>query len=87
MSQKGFGIAGSALASLTPQGLRAQEAWQRLGNKVTSVQPRPALVDNYNSWMQQFKSAGSKASLEITATNNGVFNCSPDNLMTLKANK
>jgi ABC-type branched-subunit amino acid transport system substrate-binding protein len=69
VSQQGFGIAGSALASLTPQGLRAQEAWQRLGYKVSTVQPRPALVDNYRSWMEQFKAAGAKASFEITATN------------------
>ena len=68
-SKEGLGIAGSSLASLTPQGLRAQEAWTRLGYKVTSVQPRPALVDNYNSWMQQFKSAGAKADFEITGTN------------------
>jgi hypothetical protein len=68
-SKEGLGIAGSSLASLTPQGLRAQEAWTRLGYKVTSVQPRPALVDNYNSWMQQFKSAGAKAGFEITGTN------------------
>ena len=40
-----------------------------MGYKVTSVQPRPALVDNYNSWMQQFKSAGAKADFEITGTN------------------
>jgi ABC-type branched-subunit amino acid transport system substrate-binding protein len=68
-SQQGLGIAGSSLASLTPQGLRAQEAWTRLGYKVTTVQPRPALVDNYSSWMQQFKSAGAKADFEITGTN------------------
>ena len=30
------GIAGSSLASLTPQGLRAQEAYQKLGYKVTT---------------------------------------------------
>ena len=68
-AQQGFGIAGSALASLTPQGLRAQEAWQRLGYKVTTVQPRPALVDNYRSWIEQFKASGAKATFEITATN------------------
>jgi ABC-type branched-subunit amino acid transport system substrate-binding protein len=68
-SQQGFGIAGSSLASLAPQGLRAQEAWQQLGYKVSSLQPRPALVDNYRSWMEQFKLAGGKADFEITATN------------------
>jgi ABC-type branched-subunit amino acid transport system substrate-binding protein len=68
-SKQGLGIAGSSLASLTPQGLRAQEAWTGLGYKVSTVQPRPALVDNYRSWMEQFKSAGAKADFEITGTN------------------
>lgn len=68
-TKQAFGIAGSALASLTPQGLRAQEAWQQLGGKVVTVQPRPALVDNYRSWMEQFKSVNAKADFEITATN------------------
>ena len=68
-SKPAMGIAGSALASLTPQGLRAQEAWEQMGGKVSAVQPRPALVDNYSSWMQQFKSVGAKGDFEITATN------------------
>jgi ABC-type branched-subunit amino acid transport system substrate-binding protein len=69
ISQQGLGIAGSSLASLTPQGLRAQEAWQKLGYKVSTVQPRPAQVDNYRSWIEQFKSAGAKADFEITGGN------------------
>jgi ABC-type branched-subunit amino acid transport system substrate-binding protein len=68
-SQPAFGIAGSALSSLAPQGLRAREAWQRMGYKVVAVQPRPALVDNYRSWIEQFKSVGAKADFEGTATN------------------
>jgi ABC-type branched-subunit amino acid transport system substrate-binding protein len=68
-TQQAFGIAGSALASLTPQGLRAQEAWQQMGYKSVALQARPALVDNYSSWMQQFKSVNAKADFEITATN------------------
>lgn len=68
-SKQGLGIAGSSLASLTPQGLRAQEAWTRLGYKVSTLQARPALVDNYRSWMEQFKSAGAKADFEIVGTN------------------
>jgi hypothetical protein len=68
-SQQGFGIAGSSLASVAPQGLRAAEAWRKLGYKVSALQPRPALVDNYRSWMEQFKLAGAKADFEVAATN------------------
>ena len=66
-TKQGLGIAGSSLASLTPQGLRTQEAWQKLGYKVSSLQPRPALVDNYRPYMEQFKQAGAKADFEIAA--------------------
>ena len=66
-TKQGLGIAGSSLASLTPQGLRAQEAWQRLGYKVSAVQPRPALVDNYRPWIEQLKPSGAKADFEIVA--------------------
>jgi hypothetical protein len=66
-TKQALGIAGSNLASLTPQGLRAQEAWQKLGGKVTTLQPRPALVTNYRPWMEQLKTSGAKADFEITA--------------------
>jgi ABC-type branched-subunit amino acid transport system substrate-binding protein len=66
-SKQGLGIAGSSLASLTPQGTRAQEAWEKLGYKVSTLQPRPALVDNYRPWIEQMKAAGAKADFEIVA--------------------
>jgi len=66
-TKQALGIAGSNLASLTPQGLRAQEAYQKLGFKVTTVQPRPALVTNYRPWLEQLKQSGAKADFEITA--------------------
>ncbi len=66
-AKQGLGIAGSSLASLTPQGLRAQEAFQKLGYKVSTLQPRPALVDNYRPWIEQMKAAGAKADFEIVA--------------------
>ena len=66
-TQQGLGIAGSNLASLVPQGLRAQEAWQKLGYTVATVQPRPAQVDNYRRWIEQMKAAGAKADYEIGA--------------------
>ncbi len=66
-TKQGLGIAGSSLASLAPQGLRAQEAWTRIGNKVSTLQPRPALVDNYRPYFEQMKQAGAKADFEIVA--------------------
>jgi hypothetical protein len=66
-TKQGLGIAGSSLASLTPQGLRAQEAWTRLGYKVSTVQPRPALVDNYRPYLEQMKQVRAKADFEIVA--------------------
>jgi hypothetical protein len=68
-TKQALGIAGSSLASLAPQGLRAQEAWRQLGYKNVALQARPALVDNYPSWIEQYKSVGAKADFEITATN------------------
>ncbi len=67
-TQQGLGIASSSLASLRPQGLRAQEAWKNLGYKVSALQDRPALVANYRPWMEQLKQAGAKADFEIVAT-------------------
>jgi ABC-type branched-subunit amino acid transport system substrate-binding protein len=78
-TQQALGIAGSSLASLTPQGLRAQQAWQELGYKVTTVQPRPALVDNYRPWIEQMKQSGAKADFEITAQDpTPIFNAMND---------
>jgi hypothetical protein len=55
------------LASLRPQGLRAQEGWQKLGYKVSALQDRPALVANYRPFLEQMKQAGAKADFEIVA--------------------
>jgi ABC-type branched-subunit amino acid transport system substrate-binding protein len=78
-TKQGLGIAGSSLASLTPQGLRAQEAYQKLGYKVSTVQPRPALVDNYRPWIEQMKSSGAKADFEIVAQDaTPIFNAMND---------
>lgn len=78
-TKQGLGIAGSSLASLAPQGLRAQEAYQKLGYKVSTLQPRPALVDNYRPYMEQMKSAGAKADFEIVAQDpSPIFNAMND---------
>jgi ABC-type branched-subunit amino acid transport system substrate-binding protein len=67
-TKQGLGVASSNLASLRPQGLRAQEAWRNLGYKVSTLQERPALVSNYRPWMEQLRQAGAKADFEIVAT-------------------
>ncbi len=78
-TQQALGIAGSSLASLTPQGLRAQQAYTELGYKVTTVQPRPAQVDNYRPWIEQMKGTGAKADFEITAQDpTPIFNAMND---------
>ncbi|HEX4430851.1 MAG TPA: ABC transporter substrate-binding protein [Frankiaceae bacterium] len=67
-SKAGLGIAGSNLASLAPAGLQAKQAWENLGYKVSAEQPRPALVANFRPWIEQFKTSGTKADYEGTAT-------------------
>jgi hypothetical protein len=62
---KGIGIGSSNLASIRPQGRRAEEALQKLGIKVTVVQERPPLVDNYRPYMEELKGAGTVGYSEI----------------------
>jgi hypothetical protein len=69
VSKQGLGIASASLASLSPQGYRAQEAWKRLGYKVSALQLRPVLVDNYRPWIEQFQQAGAKATSEVVIQN------------------
>jgi ABC-type branched-subunit amino acid transport system substrate-binding protein len=68
-SKQGLGIAGSNLASLAPAGLQAQQAWENSGYKVSTEQPRPPQVVNFRPWIEQFKTSGTKADYEGTATN------------------
>jgi ABC-type branched-subunit amino acid transport system substrate-binding protein len=78
-TKQGLGIAGSSLASLTNQGLQAQQAYQGLGYKVSTLQPRPALVDNYRPWIEQMKTAGAQSDFEIVASNiSPIFNAIND---------
>jgi hypothetical protein len=65
-SKQGLAIGGSNQASLTAQGLRAQEAWQKLGYKVSALQQRPPLVANFRPYIVQLKQAGAKADFEIS---------------------
>jgi ABC-type branched-subunit amino acid transport system substrate-binding protein len=63
----GVGIGGSALSSLIPTGLKAQEYLQDVGIKVAVLQSQPVVVDNYRPYMEQLKSVGAKGLYQITA--------------------
>jgi ABC-type branched-subunit amino acid transport system substrate-binding protein len=66
-SKKGLGIGSSNVASLSPQGKKANQAWQGLGYKVSAIQERPPLIDNYRPYLEQLKGAGAVAYDEIQA--------------------
>ncbi len=67
-TRQGLGIASSSLSSLRPQGLRAREAWEKLGYRTATLQERPALVTNYRPWLEQLRSAGALADFEVAQT-------------------
>jgi ABC-type branched-subunit amino acid transport system substrate-binding protein len=67
-SQKGLGVGGSNVASTTPQGEKAAQAWTQLGYKVTALQNRPPLIDNFRPYIEQLKGAGATAFAEVTGT-------------------
>jgi hypothetical protein len=54
----GVAVGGSNLASLIPNGKKIQESLVQLGVKVTTVQQRPPLVDNFRPYMEELKSSG-----------------------------
>ncbi len=70
-TQKALGIGSTSYAAIAPQGLRAQEAYTKLGYKVTTLQPRPIQVTNYRPWIEQLNQSGAKADFEITAQDPG----------------
>jgi hypothetical protein len=61
----GIGIGSSTIASLTPLGKRIQQALTADGVKVTALQEKPALVDNFRPYMEQLKAAGTVGYDEI----------------------
>ncbi len=65
--KSGIAIGGSNVASLVPQGRRAQEALRDIGYKVTTLQERPPLVDNFRPYMEQIKGTGATAYNEIVS--------------------
>ncbi len=54
----GVGVGSSTLASLVPQGKRIAQSLTDNGIKVTAVQEKPPLVDNFRPYMEQLKGAG-----------------------------
>jgi hypothetical protein len=57
-AKKGMGVGSSSLASLVPIGKRTAEALTANGAKVTAIQEKPTLVNNYRPYMEQLKSTG-----------------------------
>jgi Periplasmic binding protein len=68
-SRQGLGIGSSNVASLSPQGRYAKQAWESLGYKVTVVQEKPTFVTNFRPYMEQLKTTGAKAYNEIASQN------------------
>ena len=62
---RGSRIGGSNIASLIPQGRREQDALKQIGYKVTTLQEKPPLVDNFRPYMEQIKRTGATAYNEI----------------------
>ncbi len=57
-AKKGMGVGSSNLASLVPIGKRTAQALTAHGVKVTAIQEKPPLVNNYRPYMEQLKSTG-----------------------------
>jgi ABC-type branched-subunit amino acid transport system substrate-binding protein len=64
-AKQGIGIGGSNYASLVPQGERLRDALQQIGFKVTTLQAKPPLVDNFRPYMEQLKSSNSISYTEV----------------------
>jgi ABC-type branched-subunit amino acid transport system substrate-binding protein len=61
VAKQGLGIGTSNVASLIPQGKRAQQAAEAVGYRVTDLQEKPPIVTNFRPYMEQLKSSGAKA--------------------------
>jgi hypothetical protein len=66
-AQGGLGIGSSNVASLSPQGRSAQEAYESLGYRVSLLQEKPPAVANFRAYMEQMKLAGAKAYAETVS--------------------
>jgi hypothetical protein len=66
-AKQGLGIGSTNVASLSPQGRYAKQAWESLGYKVTTVQEKPTFVTNFRPYMEQLRTSGAKAYDEIVS--------------------
>jgi hypothetical protein len=64
-------IGSSNLASLSPQGVYAKQAYASIGVKIAAVQEKPGLVTNFRPYMEQLRLAGATAYTELAAVDPG----------------
>jgi ABC-type branched-subunit amino acid transport system substrate-binding protein len=64
----GAAVGSSTLSSLIPTGLKIKSGLEQLGVKVTALQEKPPLVDNYRPYMEQLKGNGTVGLYEISGT-------------------
>ncbi len=65
--KNGIAIAGSTVATIAPQSLRARDALRAIGYRVPILQQRQPLIDNFRPYMEQIKASGASAYTEIGA--------------------
>jgi len=70
-AKQGLAIGSSNVASLSPQGRYAKQAYESLGYRVSTLQEKPPLVTNFRPYMEQLRLTGSKGYDEIASTDPG----------------
>lgn len=60
-------IGSSSLASLSPQGDYAKQAYASIGVNISALQEKPALVSNFRPYMEQLRLSGATAYTELAA--------------------
>ena len=66
LKTKGIGVGSATLASLTEGGKKQKYALEHNGFKVTVVQVKPVLVDNFRPYMEQLKQLGTAGLFETS---------------------
>jgi ABC-type branched-subunit amino acid transport system substrate-binding protein len=66
LKTKGIGVGSATLASLEAGGKKQKYALEHNGFKVTALQVKPVLVDNFRPYMEQLKSAGTAGLYETS---------------------
>jgi hypothetical protein len=70
-AKQGIGIGSSNVAALGAEGRYAEQAYTKLGIKVTTVQEKPPLVANFRPYMEQLRQSGAKGYEEDAAQDPG----------------